>query len=140
MLENLMEIAAQTMETFNPETDPVDVYENLPDGEYLCVLEDVKNKVNDKGTQWISFRYTVLKGAYENKCLFVNYFFTDKTVERSIKALKKVAYNFGYDLPITAFETLETLAETLNAMAGNQAIVTQTTNKSGYSNYKVEVC
>ena len=70
-------------------------------------------------------------------CIFVNYFFTEKTIERSIKAINKVAYEFGYQLPVDAFTSLDTLAETLKGMAGNQAVVKKTTGNSGFVNYKV---
>lgn len=137
-MDNLMDIASKTMEKFNPATDSVDDFEKLPDGEYNCLLEDVQARVSqEKGTEWISFKFSVMNGDYENRIIFVNYFFTEKTVERSIKALNKLAYDFGYELPNTAFENLETLAETLNGMAGNQATIKQTTSKNDFTNYKV---
>lgn len=137
-MDNLMEIAQQTMEKFNPETDSVDDFEKLPDGEYNCLLEDVQARESETtGNQWISFKFSVMNGDYENRFIFVNYFFTEKTVVRSIKAINKVAYMFGYQLPVEAFQDLENLAETLNTMAGNQAIVKQTTSKNDYTNYTV---
>lgn len=136
-MEDLLNIAAKTMEKFNPATDKVDDFENLPDGEYNCLLEDVATRKNDKGTNWISFKFSIMDGEYENRIIFVNFFFTEKTIERSIKAITKLAYDFGYDLPVDAFATLDSLAETLNAMAGNQAIVKQSTSKNDYVNHKV---
>ena len=47
------------------------------------------------------------------------------------------SYEFGYSLPTEAFTSYDSLAETLNAMAGNQATVKQTTSKNGFANYKV---
>ncbi len=135
-MNNLLDIASEVMEGFNPATDSADDFEKLPDGVYLCVLEDVTHKSNEKGTEWISFKYTVMDGDYENKCIYANYFFTEKTVKRSIKLLGKVAYAFGYELPLQAFENLDTLAESLNNMAGNQANVEQVT-KNDYSNYTI---
>lgn len=136
-MDNLLDIAKKAMENFDPKTDDVDNFEKLPDGEYQCLLESVEYKKNDKGTNWISFDFSVMSGDYENRRIFVNYFFTEKTTERSIKALTKVAFQFGYDLPIESFTSYETLAETLNAMAGNQAIVEQKTSKNDFTNYKV---
>lgn len=137
-MDNLMEIAQQTMEKFNPETDSVDDFEKLPDGEYTCLLEDVQARESETtGNQWISFKFSVMNGDYENRLIFVNYFFTEKTVVRSIKAINKVAYMFGYQLPVEAFQDLDNLAETLNVMAGNQAVVKQTTSKNDYTNYTV---
>ena len=135
-MDDLLSIASKTMEGFNPATDSVDNFENLPDGEYSCLLEDVTARKSEKGTNWISFKFSVMDGDYTNRLIFVNYFFTEKTVERSIKGITKLAFEFGYELPIEAFTNYDTLAETLNAMAGNQATVKQTT-KNDFANYKV---
>ncbi len=137
-MDDLLSIASKTMENFDPAVDKVDDFENLPDGEYSCLLEDVTaRKSEEKGTNWISFKFSVMSGDYENRLLFVNYFFTEKTIERSIKGITKLAYEFGYSLPTEAFTSYESLAETLNTMAGNQATVKQTTSKNGFANYKV---
>lgn len=136
-MDNLLEIATKTLEEFNPQTDTVDDFEPLPDGKYDCLLEDVTSRKSEKGTNWISFKFSIITGEYENRLIFVNYFFTEKTTERSIKGITKISYNFGYEITPDAFATFETLAETLNQMAGNQAVVTQTTSKSGWTNYNV---
>lgn len=136
-MDDLLNIANKVMEGFNPATDKVDDFEKLPDGEYNCLLEDVTARKSEKGTNWISFKFSVMSGDYENRLIFVNYFFTEKTIERSIKGITKLAYEFGYDLPADAFASYETLAETLNSMAGNQATVKQTTSKNDFTNYKV---
>ena len=135
-MDDLLNIATKTMEGFNPATDSVDNFDKLPDGEYSCLLEDVTARQSEKGTNWISFKFSVMDGDYANRLIFVNYFFTEKTMERSVKGITKLAYEFGYELPLEAFTTYESLAQTLNAMAGNQATVKQTT-KNDFSNYKV---
>lgn len=137
MMDDLLSIASKTMENFNPATDSVDNFENLPDGEYNCLLEDVTARKSEKGTNWISFKFSVMEGDYENRLIFVNFYFTEKTIERSIKGIIKLAFEFGYELPSDAFTNYDTLAETLNSMAGNQATVKQTTSKNDFANYKV---
>lgn len=136
-MDDLLSIAQKTMENFDPAVDKVDDFEKLPDGEYNCLLEDVTARKSEKGTNWISFKFSVMSGDYENRLIFVNYFFTEKTIERSIKGITKLAYDFGYEIPTNAFTTYDSLAETLNAMAGNQATVKQTTSKNDFTNYKV---
>lgn len=136
-MEDLLNIASKVMENFNPAVDKVDDFEKLPDGEYSCLLEDVTARKSEKGTQWISFKFSIMSGEYENRLIFVNFFFTEKTIERSIKGITKLAFDFGYELPAEAFTTLETLAETLSSMAGNQATVKQTTSKNDFTNFKV---
>lgn len=136
-MDDLLSIASKTMENFDPAVDTVDDFEKLPDGEYSCLLEDVTARKSEKGTNWISFKFSVMSGDYENRLLFVNYYFTEKTIERSIKGITKLAYEFGYEISTDAFTSYESLAETLNAMAGNQATVKQTTSKNDFTNYKV---
>lgn len=137
-MDDLLNIATKTMEGFDPAKDSVDNFEEIPDGEYNGLLEEVTARKNDKGTNWISFKFSILDNEeYKNRFIFVNYFFTEKTVERSIKMLTKVAYEFGYQLPTESFASYDTLAETLNGMAGNQAVIKKTTAKSGYVNYTV---
>lgn len=136
-MDDLLSIASKTMEGFNPATDPVDSFEKLQDGEYNCLLEEAKYRVSDKGTNWISLTFSIIDGDKAGRLIFVNYFFTEKMVERSIKAINKLAYDFGFELPLEAFSSFETLAETLNGLAGNQAIVKQTTSKNDFTNYTV---
>ena len=142
-MDDLLNIAKRTMENFNPATDKVDDFEKLPDGEYQCLLEEVTARKSEKGTNWISFKFSIMEALdqvdvdYTNRYLFVNYFFTDKSIERSIKSISKLAYEFGYELAPDAFISYESLAKTLNSMAGNQAIVKQTTGKNDFTNYKV---
>lgn len=136
-MDNLLNIANKVMESFDPKTDKVDDFEKLPDGEYMCLLEEVTAKKSEKGTEWIGFKFSIMNGDYENRLIFVNKFFTEKTVERSIKEITKLAFEFGYSLPADAFTSLETLAQYLNQMAGNQATVKQSTSKNDFTNYKV---
>jgi len=135
-MDDLLSIASKTMEGFNPATDSVSDFEKLPDGEYNCLLEEVTARKSDKGTNWISLTFSVMGGDKDGRLIFVNYFFTEKTTERSIKGITKLAYEFGFELPLEAFTSLETLAETLNGLAGNQAIVKQTT-RNDFTNYTV---
>lgn len=136
-MDDLLSIATKTMEGFNPATDSVDTFEKLADGDYNCLLETVTARKNDKGTNWISLEFSIMDGENANRLIFVNYFFTEKTIERSIKGITKLAFDFGFELPVDAFASLEVLAETLNGLAGNQAVVTQTTSKNDFVNYKV---
>lgn len=136
-MDDLLSIATKTMGNFNPAVDTVDDFEKLPDGEYQCLLEDVTARTSEKGTNWISFKFSIMEGDFTNRLIFVNYFFTEKTIERSIKGITKLAYDFGFELPIDAFTSLDTLAETLSGIAGNQATVKQTTSKNDFTNYKV---
>lgn len=135
-MDDLLNIATNVMEGFDPATDKVNDFEEIADGTYNCLLEKVTARKNDKGTNWISFDWSQVSSE-DNRHIFVNYFFTEKMIERSIKALNKLAYEFGYQLPVESFTDLETLADTLNGMAGNQATITKKTSGSGFVNYTV---
>ena len=138
-MDDLLNVAKGVMENFDPAKDSVDTYEEIKDGEYNCLLEDVKHQVSkETGNNWIGFKFSIQdEGEYKGRYLFVNYFFTQKTTERSIKALTKLAYEFGYQLPLDSFSDFDTLADTLNGMAGNQALVKKSTSKNDFVNYKV---
>ena len=137
-MDDLLNIATKTMEGFNPATDPVDNYEEIADGVYTCLLQDVKHNVSkESGNHRVTFKYEIIEGDNEGRLIFVNYFFSEKTIERSIKGLNKLAYEFGFELPVDAFSDYDTLAETLNNMAGLQATVEKKTSKNDFVNYKV---
>ena len=108
MMDDLLSIASKTMENFDPATDSVDNFESLPDGEYNCLLEEATSRVSEeKGTHWISLKFSIMDGDYTNRLIFVNYFFTEKTIERSIKSITKLAFDFGYQLPVDAFTSYD---------------------------------
>ncbi len=136
-MDDLLNIATKTMENFDPATDKVDNFEEVADGDYDCLLEKVTARTSEKsGNTWISFDFSIMAEG-ENRHIFVPFFFTEKMIERSIKAINKVAYDFGYQLPVEAFTSYESLAEILNGIAGNQARVTKKTSNSGFTNYTI---
>ncbi len=47
-MDDLLSIATKTMEGFDPAVDKVDDFENLPDGEYNCLLEDVTARKSEE--------------------------------------------------------------------------------------------
>jgi len=135
--DDLLKIAGNVMENFDPAVDSADDFEDIKDGEYSCLLEEITNRENDKGTTWISLQFSILEGEYTGRYLFVNFFFTEKTQERSVKGLIKLAHEFEYELPLEAFTDLSTLSEALQPLCGTNATVRQTTGKSGFTNHKV---
>ena len=80
-MDDLLNIASKTMEGFNPATDSVDNFEEIKDGEYIGLLEDVTAKTSEStGSQWVSLKFSILNNEeYKNRFIFVNYFFTEKT-------------------------------------------------------------
>ena len=138
-MDELLDIAQKTMDKFNPETDSADNYEEIPDGTYKCLLEEVTFKKSQNGTPNISFKYSILDGEYENRFLFDNHYFTVKTAEWQTKKVKQIAYRLGFELPQDTFSSFQHAAEVFNNMAGTQANIKKTTNKSGYANCEIIV-
>ncbi len=57
-------------------------YETLPQGTYVCRVEDIREKTSDRGTRWtIWFRVT--EGEHENRIVFDDVFFYGKGLEHA---------------------------------------------------------
>lgn len=138
-MSDLMSMANEVMKNFDPAKDKVEDFEKIPDGDYRCLIEEVISKQNEKGTNWLSLKASVMDGDYQGRYLFVNYFFTEKTTERSLKSLIKLAYDLRYELPSNTFNDLNTAAEIFNQMAGNEVMIHQKTSKNDFVNYSIEV-
>jgi len=137
-MDDLLKIAGNVMDNFNPETDSANDFENLPDGQYKGLLTEVKGRKNEKGTQWVGLQFEILDGDYKGRFIFVNYFFTEKTAERSIKTIIKLIHNLGFEpLTVDAFKSVDDLAEALQGLVGTEAAIKQATSKSGFTNYDV---
>lgn len=141
-MDDLLKIAGNVMENFNPETDSANDFENLPDGRYNGVITEVKHRKNEKGTNWIAIKVEIESDEYEDKYkgrfLFVSHFFTEKTTDRSIKYIIKLVHDLGFEpLTLDAFKSFETLEESLQGIVGSKVTVDQKTSKSGFANYDV---
>jgi hypothetical protein len=122
---NLKELAAQILaEGFDPNTSNVDQsdYDNLPDGIYDAILEDVQFRVNDKGTEWISLTLSIINEGFENRKFFANYWLTEKKMAENIKKLwGHAAQVFGIELTVEDIANIETdVVEKLKEALGNQ--------------------
>ena len=142
-MDDLLNIATSVMEGFDPATDKVDNFEEVADGTYTCLLEKVTARESSKGTSYISLDFSVMDENIHGH-IFVPYYFSEKTLERSIKAVTKLAYEFGYELPADTFTDLESVAQALDSMSGNQAVVEIKTptpkneDDKVFPNYKVQ--
>jgi len=132
---NLYDIASKIMKEYDPSKDLVNNFEEIEDGTYTCLIEKVTFKENSKGTQWISFDCSIIN---DRRHMFPPFYFTEKTAERSIKAVNKLCYDLEVNLPLEAYVDLQTLANELNgSLAGLQCDVEKKTGKNGFTNYKI---
>lgn len=131
---NLKEIAQQVLsEGFDPKTDSVNDFEDLPDGIYDAILTDVKwQGPNDNGTEWLSFEFEIMNEGYEGRKYFGNIFFSnEKMMQLNLKRAMKTGAILGVDLEIEDFEDEQTLVEKLKEGLGTQCMVELKTNKKG---------
>lgn len=137
-MDDLLKIAGNVMENFNPETDSASDFDNLPDGTYEVLITDVSHRTSEKGTKSVALKTEITSEAHNGRFLFVNYYFTEKTTERSIKTVLKLVNTLGFEnLTVDAFKSIETLSDSLQALVGTEAIIKQTTSKSGFANQEV---
>ncbi len=123
---NLKELAQKMLnEGFNPHETNVDDngYDNLPDGIYDAILEDVQFRVSEKtGTEWLSLTLTIINEGYENRKFFANYWLTEKQMEQNIKKLwGHAAQVFNVELTVDDIANIETaVVEKLQTALGTQ--------------------
>lgn len=108
-MTNLAALAAQLLaEGFDPATSPVSDFENLPDGIYDALLENVEWRVSDSGFEWLSLQFSILNDGFENRKFFgMISFGNEKMLGQNLKIAMKTAHAVGVDLPADAFDQPE---------------------------------
>lgn len=97
----------------------------IPDGKYLCRVEEVELKVSKAGKDMLAHRLLILDGKYKGRKLFKNSLITS---EENVKYLKKDLYTLGIQL-----ERLSDLPNHLNSLLDIEVQVTVKT-KGEYQN------
>lgn len=145
---SLKDMAAQILEEgFDPATSPVSDFENLPDGTYDAMLENVEWRVSqDGGFEWLSLVFEILNEGFEGRKYFGMVSFNhENMVGLNIKRAMKTANAVGVELHPEDFETPETsLVEAFKEGLGTEVELTLTgwkskkTGKTG-QNFDVDV-
>lgn len=137
---SLMDAAAQILaEGFDIKKGAVSDYEDLPEGTYEAMLEDVEWKVSDSGFEWLNLQFEILTEEYEGrKFNGMISFHNEQFMNRNIKLALRVAGAVGIELQPEDFETPETsLVEAFQDGLGMEVDLTLTnwtskkTGKSG---------
>lgn len=136
-MDDLLKIAGNVMDNFNPETDSANDFEDLADGVYTGLLTEVGHRTSEKGTKSIFLKFEITSDNAKGRFIWVNHYFTEKTTERSIKYILKLVHDYGFELTLDAFKSLEELSENLQGLVGKSAEIVQKTSKSGFANYDV---
>ena len=137
-MSDLLDMAKGVMKNFDPETDQATNFEGVPDGTYPAEVHEVTQGETQNGNDFVSIHWKITGDDQNGRLLFVNYYFTDATTEISIKRLIKLLHEYGMELGIDAFETFETLVETLTGMVGYKGSLRQKTNSGGFPNYHID--
>lgn len=137
---SLKDAAAQILaEGFDIKKGAVSDYEDLPEGTYEAMLEDVEWKVSDSGFEWLNLQFEILTEEYEGrKFNGMISFHNEQFMNRNIKLALRVAGAVGIELQPEDFETPETsLVEAFQDGLGMEVDLTLTnwtskkTGKSG---------
>ena len=128
---SLLDLARETKETFNPETDTLD-QTGLPAGEYDTIIKKVRFDVAPSGWEQMTFEYEVLVGEFAQRVEFVSVHFNEVwknkempkfVLERNMKLVQKIAYISGYQFKQNDFDDLTILANSLQEIVGTQMLL-----------------
>src|SRR5690625_1429261 len=107
---SLMDAAAQILaDGFDVKKGAVSDFEDLPEGTYEALLENVEWRTSDSGFEWLSLQYEILSEGFEGKKFFgMISFNNERFLNMNIKLALRVAGAVGVELSADDFETPET--------------------------------
>lgn len=120
-------------EGFDPATSPVSDFENLPDGEYDAILENVEWRTSkDGGFEWLSLAFEILNDGFEGRKHFGMISFNNENmIGLNMKRAMKTAHAVGVELSPEDFEEPETaLVEAFEDGLGTEVSLTLSSYKS----------
>lgn len=105
-----MEAAASILaEGFDVKKGAVSDYEDLPEGTYEAILENVEWKTSDSGWEWLSLQFEILSEGFEGRKYFgMISFMNENFMNMNIKLALRVAGAVGVELKPEDFEAPET--------------------------------
>ena len=135
---NLMDTVKElNQEGFDVETSPISDFERTPDGVYeaaVTAFEFTESK--NTGTQWFRFVLQILTGGQEGKKYYANLWLSDKSIKRTVKALKKYAWAMSINLDDGDFADTDSLVEKMQDAIGLQITLTLETSGKGKDAYQ----
>lgn len=141
---SLMDLAAGILEEgWDPKKDSVNEWDNLPDGTYYAMLENVEWRVSDSGFEWLNLVFEITDGEHEGKKFFGMISFNNEQFQaRNIKLAMQTAAAVGVTLQPEDFAEPETaLVEAFQDGLGQEVDLTLTTwtsKKTGKSGQNFE--
>lgn len=135
-MKDLLNLASELMA--NDAYKSNDYVERKPDGVYLVNIDSIELRTSQKGNQWFKFKTTILDGEYAEQHFNVDWFLTEKTMERTIKDIMKLITSCGFELNTEMFTSYETLEECLQSLVNQEIELTKKTSKNNFINYSLE--
>lgn len=135
-MKDLLNLASELMA--NDAYKNNDYVERKPDGVYLVNIDSIELRTSQKGNQWFKFKTTILDGEYAEQHFTVDWFLTEKTMERTIKDIMKLITSCGFELNTEMFTSYETLEECLQSLVNQQVELIKKTSKNNFINYSLE--
>jgi hypothetical protein len=135
-MKDLLNLASELMA--NDAYKSNDYVERKPDGTYLVNIDSIELRTSQKGNQWFKFKTTILDGEYAEQHFTVDWFLTEKTMERTIKDIMKLITSCGFELNTEMFTSYETLEECLQSLVNQEIELTKKTSKNNFINYSLE--
>ena len=116
---SLMDKAINIMAGFNPATDSVSNFEEIKDGTYECVIEEIIGKVSENtGNEYLTIKFSVVGEECNGRLIYVNKYVTEKTESRTIKECLKLMHDYDYELPLVDIVSAKVFTSS-NASSGN---------------------
>lgn len=130
---SLMEAAAQILaDGFDRKKGAVSDYEDLPEGTYEALLENVEWRVADSGFEWLSLQFEILSEGFEGRKYFGMINYTNESfLNQNIKLTMRVGSAVGVEIQAEDFAEPETaLVEAFEDGVGQEVDLTLTNWKS----------
>ena len=99
--------------------DDAEDYSPLPDGQYLCVLDDIEEKNTQYGDELWSLKFAVQEGEYEGRKIFDNMVFSEKALKRAKLICSRLGLDVSGEVDLTP-----------DLLKGRAALVTVETDES----------
>lgn len=128
---SLRDKAAEALNGFDKKNGKPSSYEGLPSGDYVVMVESIKNQDTPWGSEQISIRVQVLDGEFAGRKEFVNLSLDETTskgnpnpiLSTNIKIIAKIAANSGVELQDDDWEDLGTLSDALAPVEGRTLLM-----------------
>lgn len=130
---SLMEAAAQILaDGFDRKKGAVSEWDDLPEGTYEALLENVEWRVADSGFEWLSLQFEILSEGFEGRKYFGMINYTNESfLNQNIKLTMRVGSAVGVEIQAEDFAEPETaLVEAFEDGVGQEVDLTLTNWKS----------